>query len=379
MKTRFLFVLMLTPMLVGCGREEEPAQAGMLQNRVYTISDLGYIPNNVYNYHRVICLGAGALRYYSYIGDLNKLIAVENIDSGSTFGVGQAIRPYYDANKSHFATLASAGIGGPANQFPDMETLIMLEPDLVVSFYDNSKGYNTEMVDKLECPVISLSQGIDGVFDETTMASFLLLGKVFNRTDRATSLINYINSQKFILSTLEMSAETYYAGCIGNWGKTNLYGSYKGFPVFKYAKVTNVVDSLTELVDNKQVVVTKEQLLDLNPDKIFIDSAGAANFLADYKNDKSSYTVLDAIENKEAYSLMPYNAYYTNLEIQLMSTFYVASIAHKDDDLFKNMNMNEKFDEILSAFVNKKIYSELCSRSDSLGGYNKIDLDELVK
>ena len=33
------------------------------------------------SYQRVVCIGAGALRLYSYIGDVNKLSGVEDIDN----------------------------------------------------------------------------------------------------------------------------------------------------------------------------------------------------------------------------------------------------------------------------------------------------------
>ena len=177
MKSKLLFLAALIPLLGGCGSNETPAEPGSLENRIYTIEDISNIASSVKDYKRVVCLGAGALRYYSYIGDLNKLIAVEDIDSATTFGVGQAIRPYYDANKEKFSTLESTGKGGPANQEPTMEKLMLLEPDIVVSFYSPSKTFNADMVEKLECPVISLSQGTDGVFDETTLNSFRLLGK----------------------------------------------------------------------------------------------------------------------------------------------------------------------------------------------------------
>lgn len=379
MKSKLLFLAALIPLLGGCGSNETPAEPGSLENRIYTIVDIANIASSVKDYKRVVCLGAGALRYYSYIGDLNKLIAVEDIDSASTFGVGQAIRPYYDANKEKFSTLGSTGKGGPGNQEPTMEKLMLLEPDIVVSFYSPSKTFNAEMVEKLECPVISLSQGTDGVFDETTLNSFRLLGKVFNRTDKANKLINYINSQKNLLANLTVSNDNYYAGCIGNWGKTSLYGTYKDFPVFKYAKVSSFVDDLSDLVSNTQATITSEALIDGNPDKIFVDSAGFNNFIADYKANKDNYTSLDAISNGEVYCLMPYNAYYTNLEVQLMSTFYVASIAHKEDELFKNMNIEDKYNEILENFVSKRMYNELSSRDDALGGYTKLDLEELAK
>ena len=381
MKFKGLIALAMLTSLISCGQSEDSTYYGPLDKRIYTINDLATINVGAYSYSRVVCLGAGALRYYSYVGDLNKLIAVEGIDSATTFGVGQAVRPYYDANKTVFGALPTAGLGGPVMNGQlitdaQLETLVNLEPDIIISFL--SAESNQKIVDTLELPVVALSQGQDGVFDEVTMSSLYLLGKIFHKTSEVEHIANYVKDFKADLDTLTVSSISYYAGCIGNWGKTNLYGSYKNFPVFDYAKVTNVVDSFSDLVSHKQVSIDKEKLVDANPSKIFIDSAGLGTFLADYKANKSSYEGISAIENGEVYTLLPYNAYYTNLEIQLTSTLYVASIAHPNDPLFENMDLEAKYDEVFEVFNKKAMYQEYKVRADAYGAYNKINLDDLI-
>ena len=371
MKTfaKFLTVMAVIPFMAGCNNQQGgDIEVTDLQNRTVSI--------NTSKLDRVICLGAGALRMYSYIGDMNKVVATEDIDGKNTFGVGTALRPYYLANQEYLSTLPSCGKGGPMNQAPDYELLLANKPDIIVSLYSDP-SVNDTMSQTLGVPVIALSQGNDAIFDDSTIASFNLLGKVFNRQSRADELVKYINDSKAELDKLTLTTETNYAGCIGNWGKTNLYGSYYQFPVFKYAKVTNAIDNVTWPSGAKQVTVDAEKLVELNPDRIFVDGAGFAGFLTDYKANKDKYSSLKAIQNNEVYSLLPYNAYYTNLEIQLISTYYVASLSHASD--FVNFNIENKANEVTKKFLGKELYAEMLKNDTSLGGYQKLDLEELSK
>ncbi len=342
-----------------------------MQNRSFTISKA--------KRERVICIGAGALRYYSYVGDVTKLVGVEEIDSSTTFGVGQTVRPYYMANYETFSTLTVIGKGGPGSQKAETEKLAALEPDLIVSFLPADA--NSELAATIQTPVIGLSQGSDGVFDSTTQKSLLMLGKIFDRETRANELINYVNTCKNEFVNLRMSTETYYVGGIGNWGNTSLYGSFKKFPVFKYAKVKSAIDDTDffdkdgKIIPAGQVTVDMDKLQGVNPDKIFLDTGGLNGFKADYAiaENKIKYDGLKAFENNEIYLLMPYNAYYSNLEIQLMSTYYVASVAHSEFTL----DLEAKMNEITNKFLGKNLYNEIKSHTLGLGGYQKVDIRTL--
>ena len=372
MKTNKLLVLALLPMLVGCaqgtqsGQEETKTIVDMQDRTVsYKKSDTD----------RVICLGAGALRFYSYIGNKNNIVAVEEIDK-TPFGIGTAIRPYYHVNKEYYATLPTCGKGGPAAQTPDQEAIAKVNPTMIISFYSD-KQVNDNLSNTLHIPVIALKQGGQGIYDETTLKSLELLGKVFERESRYNELKSYIDTSKEELAKLTVDPEvTYYAGCIGNWGSTSIVNTMYNFPVFKQARVSDNLDKVIE-GGTGQVKLEKEELVALNPDKIFLDGSGTAGFIADYKEDSTVYDSLKAFQTGEIYMLLPYNAYYTNLEIQMMSTYYVASIAHPES--FASYDVKAKSNEILNKFLGKECYDELLDYSTAYGGYSKVNLEELMK
>ena len=373
---KLLVLFVVVPLLSGCANDKD-------HKDLVTITDMQdrVVTYNSTKTDRVICLGAGALRYYSYIGDIENIVAVEEIDK-QPFGVGTALRPYFHVNKDFFKDLPTCGKGGPMAQVPEYEAILKVNPNIIVSFYDDPAVNNT-LQETVGVPVIALKQGQFDIFNETTLKSLELLGKVFSREWRYLEIKSYIDTCNAQLSSLEETSETYYAGCIGNWGKTNLFGSFNDFPVFTHAKVKNALSPLPDLAHYRQVTIDKEKLVELDPDKIFLDGSGVSGFITDYKQDSSVYDTLKAFENNEVYMLLPFNAYYTNLEIQLMSTFYVASIAHPSS--FNNFDIEAKSNEIMEVFfpdatyVSSNLYKEFLEYSTSYGGYQKVDIAELTK
>ena len=112
-----LFSALTLSLLASCGCEPSGPVEG---EDVVEITDLvgrkvTFDRNNI---KKVACIGAGALRLYSYVGDVHMLAGVEDIDRGVE-GANRfegASRPYYDLNLEYFKTLPTVGRGGPANQ-----------------------------------------------------------------------------------------------------------------------------------------------------------------------------------------------------------------------------------------------------------------------
>lgn len=80
---------------------------------------------------------------------------------------------------------------------------------------------------------------------------------------------------------------------------------------------------------------------------------------------------LNAVENNEEYLQMPFNAYYTNLEIALMGAYYLSSIAYPNE--YKNFNIEAKCNEISQKFLGKDYYQQIISKPSCSGGFRKID------
>ena len=137
--TALILCLALLLSLCACGQQEAPGEEIVVQSGEITVTDMigreeTIVPGS---YRRVVCIGAGALRMYSYIGDVNLLAGVEDIDNASLSERPQMFdsvaRPYVLAYGDVFSTLPSCGVGGPMAQTAEAEKILSCDPDIVIS------------------------------------------------------------------------------------------------------------------------------------------------------------------------------------------------------------------------------------------------------
>ncbi|MBP5163116.1 MAG: hypothetical protein ILP16_09105, partial [Spirochaetales bacterium] len=89
------------------------------------------------SYTRVVCIGAGALRMYSYINGADLLCGIEDIDNTSLQNrpkmFDSVAIPYRIAFETEFTSLPSCGVGGPQAQAAEAEKILSCNPDIVIS------------------------------------------------------------------------------------------------------------------------------------------------------------------------------------------------------------------------------------------------------
>ena len=375
-----LLVLTLSLFLVSCTKKTETTTIGVKEDIVTVEDSLGRsvtIDRNKVN--KVVCVGAGALRLYSYIGDMAKIVGAEDIDRAqdgadlSLFGAKGfrgISRPYYDFNKDYLKTVVTVGLGGPRNQNAETEKILAVNPDLIISQYLDIEKANKLSTDT-DTPVILVKYGNNhNVFDETLYNSFTILGKVLNKEARAKEIVDYIKAQKELLETYKTNATeaekntTYYIGCLGNWGTQDILSTSLKYPAFDAVGVKYTLDSSATITDGK---ITLEKLVEVDPDVIILDAAGISTFLSTtYAEHKDVIDNLKAVKNGKVYVQMPFNAYYTNIEISIMNAFFIASIAYSSS----NINVEAKSTEILAKFLGTGAdYNLVKNMQYSYGGY----------
>ncbi len=330
------------------------------------------------SYSRVVCIGAGALRMYSYIGDVNKLCGVEDIDNDSLDNrpkmFDSVSRPYFIANKDVFNKLPSCGVGGPNAQSAEAEKILSCNPDIIISEYEDVSKADA-LQKQVGVPVITLRYGSKGIFDDNVKNSLSLLGKVFNQEDRANELNNYINNEKETISNrvknVTEKKKVYICG-LGNWGTTDYLMTAQNYEPFNVCNIDNVINDLPN--DGIQKI-EKEKFVSLGNDIeiMLIDAAAVKNIKPLYKNDNTIFSSCKAWINNEVYLQMAYNAYYTNLETALINTWFNAKVVYPS--LFSDIEMNAKTNEVTNMFLNKELANQINSYPNSFGGYQKIDTE----
>ena len=148
----FLLALIMLVSLCACGKQEvaevqteapqataAPETTAAAESAEITVTDMigREVTVTPGSYKRVVCIGAGALRMYSYVGDVALLCGVEDIDnttlSERPMMFDSVARPYVLAYGDVFSTLPSCGVGGPMAQTAEAEKILSCNPDIVIS------------------------------------------------------------------------------------------------------------------------------------------------------------------------------------------------------------------------------------------------------
>ena len=330
------------------------------------------------SYKRVVCIGAGALRMYSYIGDVSLLAGVEDIDNTTAaerpMMFDSVARPYVLAYGETFNTLPSCGVGGPMAQTAEAEKILSCNPDIVISEYEDVEKEDA-LQEQLGVPVITLKAGSKGVFDEAFSGSMNLLGKVFGEEEKAAKLVAFVESEaaEITARTVDIADEdkpSVYVCGLGNWGTTDHLMTAENYVSFQVANVKNTVSGLgiqgIGPIEEEKFVELGDQM-----DIIIMDAAAVKNIKPLYAEDPTMFDTCKAWQNGEVYLEMAYNAYYTNFEIALINTWFIAKTVYPE--AFADIDMTAKTNEVTEAFFGKDLADEIFACPSSFGGYQKID------
>ncbi len=336
------------------------------------------------SYKNIVCIGAGALRMYSYIGDVSLLSGVEDIDNSTLSDrpkmFDSVARPYVLANAEVFNKLPSCGVGGPNAQAAEAEKILSCGPDLVISEYEDVEKENA-LQQQLGVPVVTVKYGAGGVFDKAFKDSLLLIGTVLNESKKADDLVAFINSEEAEITKrtkdiADADKPSVYICGLGNWGTTNHLMTAQNYNSFNIANVKNVV---TDLATNGIQKIDEEKFVALGDkmDIMFIDAAAVKNIKPLYSEDPTMFDSCKAWKDGNVYLEMAYNAYYTNAEIALINTWYIAKVVYPEQ--FKDIDITAKTNEVTQKFLGKNLADAIFAKPSSFGGYQRINTETFFK
>ena len=378
MNKRIISFLLAAALLTGLCSAAFAAEGESIQVTDMIGREVSIVPGS---YTRVVCIGAGALRLYCYIGDPALLAGVEDIDNRTLAErpkmFDAVARPYVLAFGDVFDTLPSCGVGGPNAQAAEAEKILSCDPDIVISEYEDVEKEDA-LQEQLGIPVITMRTGPGGVFDEAFLQSMRLLGTIFGEEEKAEKLVAYVEAETAEIThrTEDIPEEekpgVYLCG-LGNWGTTNHLMTAQEYLPFKIANIRNVV---TDLAKNGIQPIEAEKFTALGEeiDILFIDAAAVKNIKPLMAEDPELLSSCKAWQDGECYLEMAYNAYYTNYEIALANTWFIAKTVYPDR--FEDIDMTAKTDEITEAFLGKALAADIFSAPPSFGGYQRINTEE---
>lgn len=371
--TALLLVLAIMLSLGVCGASGQKAEEITVTDMIGR--EVAVTPGS---YRSVVCIGAGALRMYSYIADVNLLCGVEDIDNTTLENrpkmFDSVARPYVLAYGDVFATLPSCGVGGPQAQTAEAEKILSCNPDIVISEYEDVEKEDA-LQEQLGVPVITLKSGPKGVFDDSFAGSMKLLGTIFGQEERAETLVSFVETQTAEISErtaglAEADKPGVYICGLGNWGTTNHLMTAQNYASLNVAGVRNIVTGLAtdgiQSIEEETFVALGDEM-----DIIIMDAAAVKNIAPLYQEDPTLFDTCKAWQSGEVYLEMAYNAYYTNYELALVNTWFLAKAVYPE--LFEDIDLTEKANEVTKAFLGQELAEEIAACPSSFGGYQKID------
>ena len=312
------------------------------------------------------CIGPGALRLYCYVADRAELVGVEDAE----VSWGSEGRPY-TMSLGDVSDAMIIGPGGPGNA-PDAELLFASEPDVIFTMYNSDASMVDELQEKTGIPVVTLSYGEVDVFDQAIYDSLELIGTITGNTDRSSEVVKYMQDVQADLETRTADLEekpTVYLGCQSNRGSHGIESTQGNYVLFD---ALNIQNAAREAGIEEYAMIDKEQILEMDPEIILIDAGGYEILSEDYAANPEFYDSLSAVKDGSVYMQMPYNYYYTNIEIALADAYYIGSVVYPE--VFSDINIAEKFDEISEFMLGITCYDDIAATN--YGGYQQVTLGQ---
>ena len=203
------------------------------------------------------------------------------------------------------------------------------------------------------------------------------MAEICDVKDRAEELIHFINDT---LNDLSSRAETMkdvkkptVLGAAASFkGGHSIDGVYTNYSVFEVLQANDVAEEVANEKFSSGVMVEKEQILKWDPEIIFFDSGNLELVKTDYAENPDYFEQLQAVKNGNLYQWPNSTWHWSNVEIPLVSAYYVGSLLYPE--AFEDVNFEEKASEIFDMFLDQPDYLKILEESGS--GYGKVTLGE---
>ncbi len=251
------------------------------------------------------------------------------------------------------------------------EEIVACAPDVVICTYEKDVADNIQSTTGI--PVIAVTS--PALFSDEYNKSLSIIADACGVSDRADEIISFIKSCLDDLRTRtadipdENKPTVLGAGATFKGGHS-IDGVYANYPVFEVLSANDVAVGISE--KSGGLLVDREQILAWNPDMIFFDANSMSLVNTDYAADASYFEQLKAVKNGELYQWPNSTWHSSNVEIPLVSAYYVGSLLYPD--AFADVDFEEKASEIFELFLGEPEYLGVLEAAGA--GYGKVALGE---
>lgn len=319
--------------------------------------------------NKVVGTGCSA-REIVYLNASDKMVGIEQIESNSTGGWGNQL-PYTIANPE---LMSLPVVGDASKNVVNYEKIIELDPDVI--FAGNPQQADS-IQDKTGIPTVVTYVGAVGTSEQMDKyeKSLKMMGDILGKEERAEKLIKYINSSEEDLAKrtnkVNSDKKVYLAGqaFYGTHGITSTNPYYPPFVMLNASNVASEINDTNATIHAIQI--DKEQLINWNPDMIFVEGGSIAMIENDTAKNKE-YQNIKAIKSSNVYGVLSYCLYSYNKDEMFANAYYIGKVLYPEQ--FKDVDPEEKANEIFMEFnggSGGSVYNKLKTQ---YGGFRQLNL-----
>ena len=374
MKQVFAWLLALT-MLAGlsaCGGSGTAEAPEAEETR--TVTDVWNreveIPGEV---DSIVCLGSMAPRFAAYLDVVDMMVGAEDSDI-ERMTARYDYSPVYHERLKELPAVGAGGGSGENNGYA--EQIIQLQPDVILA------GFNEDAAEELETqtgiPVVCVRYRAQGFIDEGFHRAMRIFAQVVGAEERCEEVLSYVDDCKADLDrrTREIPDEEkpkVYTGAVTFNGRHGFPFTYVNFPPFLAVHARNVADSYIEEVTGEAAdaaaesgkaylgqngfEVDLEQILQWDPDIVFLDPGNLDLVNDEYRNNPGFFHSLRAVREGAVYTMPSTNAAGPNISYILVNAYYAGSVLYPQQ--FADLNFEEKAGEILEFMLGENTFKQM--------------------
>ena len=352
--------------------EDRQAQADLPETRLVTDvwNRQVEIPCEV---NSIICLGSMAPRLAAYLDVVDMMVAAEDNDI-ETMSVRYDYSPVYHGQLKELPSAGPGGGSGENNGYA--EQIIQLQPDVILA------GFNEDAADELQrqtgIPVVSIRYRTQGFIDEGFHRAMRVFAETVGAGERCEKVLSYIDACKEDLAGRTADIPDgdklkAYTGAVTFNGRHGFAFTYVNFPPFTAVNAKNVADSFLEsqtgeaaaaaaesgkaYIGNDGFEVDLEQILQWDPDIIFLDPGNMDLVRDEYNHNPGYFNSLRAVREGNVFTMPSSNAAGPNITYLLINAYYAGIILYPEP--FNDIDLEKKAGEIMELLLGQNFFDEM--------------------
>lgn len=302
----------------------------------------------------IVCLGSGAPRIAAYLGVTDRMVGAEDHDIKSASVLRDYSMVYHDELKDLPAVGAGGG-SGANNGYA--EQIIEVMPDVILA------GFSREAAEELQnqtgIPVVCVRYLSINFVDESFYTAMRVFAEVVGAQERCEAVLKFINDCKKDLNDRtkdihNSEKKTAYTGAVTFSGRHGFAGTYASFGPFMGINALNVAD---EVKDTNYFETDLEQIVEWDPDVIFLDPGNMDLVNDEYKTNPGYFDSLRAVQEGNVYTMPAFNNCGTNITYAIMDAYYAGIVLYPE--AFADVDMATIGGEILEFMLGENFFEKM--------------------